>query len=80
MSESIHGHQVMEMMIALGKAVKKEELKALMHEKFGGSAQYHTCSVAQMDAESLIDFLESKGKFVQSDEGVQTDIDRICSH
>ncbi|QFU23361.1 YecH family protein [Shewanella eurypsychrophilus] len=80
MSESIHGHQVMELMLTLGKAVTREELKILMHEHFGESAHYHTCSASEMNASTLIELLEKKGKFIESAEGIETAANRICSH
>lgn len=80
MSESIHGHEVMELMLSLGRAIKKEELKQLMADKFGADARFHTCSASEMDADALIQFLDKKGKFIASDEGIQTAADRICSH
>ncbi|MCE9678705.1 YecH family protein [Shewanella sp. AS1] len=80
MSESIHGHQVMELMLSIGRAVSREELKQLMVEQFGEQAKYHTCSAQDMDAQELITFLERRGKFIESEAGVETAADRICQH
>ncbi|WP_281213873.1 YecH family metal-binding protein [Shewanella insulae] len=80
MSDSIHGHQVMELMLSLGRAVSKGELTELMHQAFGEQARYHTCSASEMDAQELIAFLERKGKFTESAEGIATAADRICNH
>ncbi|MCG9696374.1 YecH family metal-binding protein [Shewanella sp. Isolate11] len=79
-SESIHGHQVMEFMISLGRAVSKLELEHLIAERFGEQARFHTCSASEMDAKQLIAFLEKKGKFTESATGVETSADRICNH
>ncbi|WP_064791715.1 YecH family metal-binding protein [Shewanella woodyi] len=80
MTQSIHGHQVMELMLALNKAISKEELKLLMLGQFGASAKYHTCSACEMSADELIILLERKGKFVISERGVETARDKICNH
>mgnify|MGYP003110817385 FL=1 len=80
MSESIHGHQVMEMMLEHGESLTPQALKELMHAKFGAEAHYHTCSAQEMDADALIEFLEKKGKFIHSEAGIATAADRICSH
>ncbi|MCG9729747.1 YecH family protein [Shewanella sp. Isolate13] len=80
MSDSIHGHQVMELMLAHGQSLTKEALKSLMHKEFGEQARYHTCSAQQMDADELIAFLEKKGKFIHSENGIETAADRICNH
>ncbi|WOT06397.1 YecH family metal-binding protein [Shewanella youngdeokensis] len=80
MSDSIHGHQVMELMLAHGKSLSKAALKELMSSTFGADAHYHTCSAQEMNADELIAFLETKGKFIHSDEGIETAADRICNH
>ena len=80
MSESVHGHQVMELMLTLGKAITKEELKVLMHQHFGESVRYHTCSASEMNADALIELLAKKGKFIESAAGIETAANRICSH
>jgi len=43
-------------------------------------AKFCSCSAAGMDVHAVIDFLESRGKFVARDDGFQTAQDRICNH
>lgn len=78
--DSIHGHKVMELMLAHGQSLTKDVLKSLMQQTFGEQARYHTCSASEMDADALIEFLEKKGKFIHSDDGIATAADRICNH
>lgn len=78
MSESIHGHQVMEMMATSEKTYTRPELKLEIANKFGEEARFHTCMGNDLTADSLIDFLSSKGKFVESDEGVSMPEDNLC--
>ncbi|MEH6463725.1 MAG: YecH family metal-binding protein [Shewanella psychromarinicola] len=80
MSGSVHGHQVMQLMLTHGSALTKQELKTLMHTNFGADTRYHTCSASEMDAEMLIEFLEGKGKFIPSEGGITTAADKICNH
>ncbi|MCB9757854.1 MAG: YecH family protein [Candidatus Omnitrophica bacterium] len=80
MTESIHGHAVMELMLTLKESFTKESLRRLLHEKFGKNARYHTCSVTDMDAGGIIDFLHSRGKFINTSQGFQTDRSKICNH
>ncbi|MCL1059075.1 YecH family protein [Shewanella gelidimarina] len=80
MSDSIHGHKVMELMLEHEQPLSREALKALMQGTFGADARYHTCSAEEMNAEALIDFLEKKGKFIHSEAGIATAADRICNH
>lgn len=80
MSESIHGHEVMQMMIASGKNYTADELEKEIQDRFGLDARFHTCSCKDMSARELIAFLESKGKFIQTEDGFRTHPDRVCSH
>ncbi|GLP95189.1 YecH family metal-binding protein [Paraferrimonas sedimenticola] len=80
MNESIHGHRVMEFMLELGRPVTKAELAELLANQFGEQAKFHTCSAQDLSIEGIIAFLERKGKFIESDEGVETARDRICQH
>ncbi len=78
MSESIHGHQVMEMMATAEKIYSKAELKSEIANKFGADARFHTCMGSDLTADDLIDFLASKGKFVESDQGVSMPQEHLC--
>ena len=80
MTDSIHGHAVLEMLLAQPNGVTKAELKAQMQQRFGGQARYHTCSASDMDADALIAFLAARGKFVDAEAGVTTHADKICNH
>jgi len=78
MSESIHGHQVMEMMATSEKTYTKLALKAEIATKFGENARFHTCMGSDLTADDLIDFLSSKGKFIESEEGVSMPEEHLC--
>ncbi len=80
MAEQIHGHEVMEMMIESGQTYTKESLKSEIISKFGEDARFFTCSAENMSAQEIIDFLETKGKFVSQEDGFKTDVDNICNH
>ncbi|MCM2681370.1 YecH family metal-binding protein [Echinimonas agarilytica] len=80
MSESIHGHQVMQMMLESSTTYTQHSLKSAMVERFGANAVFHTCKMKNMDADALIEFLTHKGKFVETEGGFTTHSDKICSH
>ena len=80
MSQSIHGHEVMEMMLEQDGQFTRASLKQAMAQRFGADARFHTCSAREMDAEALIDFLAARGKFIEAGEGFQTRADKICNH
>ncbi len=75
---SIHGHQVLRMMIERGEVYTKERLITAIQEKFGQHARFHTCSTSMMTAKELVDFLEAKKKFVPADNGFITTKHKIC--
>ena len=80
MSQSIHGHEVMEMMLEEGGHFTRASLKEVIEARFGADARFHTCSASEMDVEVLIDFLAKRGKFIESEQGFQTRADKICNH
>ena len=80
MAQAIHGHEVMKMMIAENKTFSKQMLEEAIWQKFGTDTRFYTCSAQNMTAGELIDFLESRGKFIVSDEGFSTSAECICNH
>jgi probable metal-binding protein len=80
MPERIHGHDVMAMMIESGKAYTRESLRAAIVEEFGEEARFYTCSAENMTPDELITFLQARGKFIDDDDGFQTDKSKICDH
>ena len=80
MSQSIHGHEVMEMMLEEGGHFTRASLKEAIEAHFGADARFHTCSASEMDVAALIDFLAKRGKSIESEQGSQTRADKVCNH
>lgn len=80
MSQPVHGHEVMQMMIESGKAYTRDSLRADILDRFGPEARFYTCSAEGMSADELIDFLEARGKFRSDADGFTTDPSKICNH
>jgi len=78
--QEIHGHEVMQFMIASGTSFTRESLREAIIEKFGAEARFHTCSADGMDADGIIQFLQERGKFEPVDGGFTTDPSKICNH
>lgn len=74
----IHGHEVLNMMIATGKTYTKASLAADIIGKFGADARFHTCSAEDLTAEELVAFLEARGKLVPQGSGFQTSAQLMC--
>ena len=80
MSEQIHGHEVMKMMIESGENFTKDSLEEAIVKHFGEQARFYTCSAENMTPKQIVDFLDTKGKFVKTENGFSTQPDRICDH
>ena len=77
---SIHGHEVLTMMIESGEQYSEESLIAAITARFGDEARFHTCSAADMTAAELVAFLAARGKFIPQASGFSTDESKICRH
>jgi probable metal-binding protein len=78
--ESIHGHDVIDMIQAAGRPFSRAGLITAIGEKFGAGARFHTCSAEGMTAEGLVDFLIAKGKFFAGAEDLTIDPSKVCQH
>lgn len=80
MSNSVHGHEVLNLMLEMGGGFSKESLKDAIVARFGADTRYYTCSAQNMTAEELINFLSAREKFVETGTGFNTRPEKICSH
>lgn len=78
--DSIHGHEVLNMMIESGEQYSNASLEAAITARFGEGARFHTCSASDMTAAELVGFLAAKGKFIAKDDGFSTHESKICRH
>jgi probable metal-binding protein len=76
----IHGHEVLEMMIASGLSYSNESLKAAIDLKFGPDARFYICSRANMTASELIKTLWAKEKFTGTPESYVFEPANRCKH
>jgi len=80
METLIHGHDVLDFMIASGATYTRATLADAIRAKFGPEARFHTCSADGMGAEELIDFLACRGKFSGDETGFTVAIENVCQH
>jgi probable metal-binding protein len=78
--ESIHGHEVIEMIVSAGRPFTRSGLVAEVCGKYGEDARFHTCSAEGMTATELVEFLMAKGKFHIAEEGMMIDPSKVCQH
>ncbi len=79
-SETIHGHEVLKLMVKAGGAWSREKLLRDIRSTFGTDARFHTCTEQSLNAEELLDFLQSRGKIENSSSGYRADEQKICSN
>ena len=77
---SIHGHEVLQMMISSGESYTVATLEAAIIDRFGKEVRFHTCSAENMSAGELVAFLHKKGKFIPLESGFTTAESKICRH
>lgn len=77
---SIHGHDVLQMMIASGERYSTASLAQAIVTRFGEAARFHTCSAENLSAAELVAFLAARGKFIAQEEGFTTSEAKICRH
>lgn len=75
-----HAHDIMHMMLEHPEGFTRASLERAIVERFGPHATFCSCSASGMNVGQVIDFLESRGKFVPAGEGFNTAPDRICNH
>jgi probable metal-binding protein len=80
MSESIHGHEVIGMMVESGTAYTEATLRDAIIGRFGADSRFHTCSADNLSPDGLIKFLAAKGKFVPANGGFVFGAGQACGH
>jgi probable metal-binding protein len=76
----IHGHEVIEMMMTSGKNYSASELILDVEKKYGAEVRFYTCSSENMSAAELVEFLDTKGKFIQKEDGFNFNPEKKCNH
>lgn len=79
-NDEIHGHAVMDMMMTSGKTYSHDSLRTEIHETFGETVRFYTCSAQGLDADGLIYFLDSKNKFSGTSDAFQLASSTHCDH
>lgn len=77
---SIHGHEVLNMMLDSDTGYSEKSLEQAIISKFGEQARFHTCSAQGMTAGELVLFLAERGKFIPQQDGFTTHESKICHH
>lgn len=57
---SIHGHEVLQMMISSDESYTVATLEAAIIARFGKEARFHTCSAENLSAAELVAFCRKR--------------------
>ena len=77
MSESIHGHEVMEI-VSYNGTITRADLIAELHDEYGETICFHTCTEDGLSADALINFFVKKGKFIENSDGLSMNSKNAC--
>ncbi len=78
--KQVHGHEVLKMMISSGKPYTRAGLTEEIARQFGADTRFCTCSAENLTAAELVEFLDSRGKFLHQSDGFRTVPDLMCNH
>ena len=80
MPQRVHGHDVLEMLLAAPGLMTREALVQAAEEEFGLDARYYTCSADAMTIEELIEFLLARRKITAHDGCLIAHREEMCDH
>lgn len=68
------------MILESKQSYTRESLARAIIARFGPDTRFFTCSAAGMTAPEIVQFLESRGKFMPSGDGFTINPGRVCQH
>jgi probable metal-binding protein len=80
MPERIHGHAVLEMLLAAPRPMTREALLQATEEEFGADARYYTCSADDMTIGELVQFLLARSKVSETNGCLTAHREEMCDH
>jgi probable metal-binding protein len=80
MPQSVHGHEVLEAILAHSGPIPRAHLAAAMADAHGADARYHTCSAQDMTLDELLAFLLERGKISSEADGIVAHREEMCAH
>jgi probable metal-binding protein len=80
MGESIHGHEIMRLVHEANPPLTPGRLREAVERRFGRDARFHACAGGGMTLDDLLVFLKDRGKVIEVDGVLRTDIGQMCDH
>jgi len=79
MPDSIHGHEIMRLMIEANPAYTRETLQQAVVQKYGEDVRFHACEGKDMTLDGLLEYLDSRGKLAEKDGQLGIETGQMCS-
>ncbi|MBM3494294.1 MAG: DUF2492 family protein [Armatimonadetes bacterium] len=76
----VHGHAILEMLLAAQQPMTRETLAQAADEEFGPDARYHTCSAEEMQMDDLLRFLLDRRKVTEHNGYLTAHREEMCDH
>jgi probable metal-binding protein len=78
MSRDVHGHEILERLVAAGGSLPLVALRDAASSAYGHDATYFTCSARGMSFDGLIEFLSARNKVAVEGDTVTVFAENIC--
>ena len=78
--QQVHGHEVMQMIHDAKSPLTQKQLQAQIEAVYGADPKFFACAIADADFEGILTFLKARGKVVEVDGKLGTDIGQMCKH
>lgn len=78
--EQIHGHEVMQMINDAVDPIDKKQLQQQIQALYGDDPKFFACAIQDADFEGILTFLKARGKVVELNGKLSTEIGLMCDH
>jgi probable metal-binding protein len=78
--QSIHGHEVIAILIDAEAPMTPADLQAAVTRLFGPAPRFHTCSAYNLTLDGLLALLLNKGKLSYLNGRLHLHREKVCSH
>ncbi|MFG0248809.1 MAG: YecH family metal-binding protein [Phycisphaeraceae bacterium JB051] len=78
--QQVHGHEVMQMIADANEPITESQLKEQIEAIYGPNPTFFACAIQDVDLQGILTFLKARGKVVETDGKLTTDIGLKCDH
>jgi len=80
LNEIIHAHEIIRLIHNADSLLTRGELREKVTDCFGEHARFHACVDGSMSLDQVLEFLARRGKVIEVDGYLRTDIGLMCNH